>query len=521
MKTFLCTLLLSVLTIVTAWSQNIITTATVEGGKVEGVIENGIGVFKGIPFAAPPVGERRWKAPQPVKAWSGVLKVDKYAPICPQRSFQGPGSSVEISEDCLKLNIWTPAKSANEKLPVMVWIYGGGFALGSASDPSNFGDVLAKKGIITVNIAYRVGALGFMAHPELTAESKNHVSGNYGLLDQIEGLKWVQKNIKQFGGDPEKVTIIGESAGAISVSMLAASPLTKGLFRGTISESGGNFGPVGNSRIEGGIQSLKYAEQVGAEFMKRMGAKNLAELRQISPDKWRNDPLSGMGGFWPNVDGYVIAGDQYKLYEKGEYNDVNILIGTNSDEGAMFVRPVKLEEYQEQIKKRFGAFADRVLELYPATNDEETHSALADIFRESAFAWPTYAWANLQSKTGKSSVYVYYFDRQQPTNPYMKIRGAAHANEINYAFGHLDLQQPNQYTQEDRKLSEQMVEYWTNFVKTGNPNGNGLPQWPVYQEGKPSVLFLDENPTVKAIANEPQLKLMEEFFKWKRSEEKK
>lgn len=504
----------------TLFSQQVLTTATVDGGKVEGLVENGIGVFKGIPFAAPPVGELRWKAPQPVKPWKAVLKADKFAPQCPQMSFPWSGAPKESSEDCLYLNVWTPAQSIDEKLPVMVWIYGGGFAMGSASEPSNYGDVLAKQGVVTVNIAYRVGTFGFMAHPELTAESDKNVSGNYGLLDQIAGLEWVKKNIARFGGDPDKITIFGESAGAISVSMLAASPLTKGLFRGAISESGGNFGPVSDSqKIEGGILSLKGAEQVGLEYMKRMGASNLADLRKLSPEKLLDDRLSSMGGFWPNADGYVIADDQYKLYEKGQYNDVNILVGTNSDEGTMFVRPVKLEEYQKQVKERFGPFAKRVFELYPASNDAETHAALADIFRESAFAWPTYAWANLQSKTGKSNVYVYYFDRQQPTNPSMpfKVRGAAHADEINYVFGHLDLRQPDQFTDADRKLSGQMVKYWTNFAKTGNPNGTGLPQWPIYKEGKSTVLFLNENPTVKTIANEAQLKLMEDFFRWKRT----
>jgi para-nitrobenzyl esterase len=305
--------------------------------------------------------------------------------------------------------------------------------------------------------------------------------------------------------------------------MLAASPLTNELFIGAISESGGNFGPAAETRIEGGIQLLKSAEKVGVEVLERRGAANLSELRQLSPDKWLNDPLSAMGGFWPVVDGYVIVDDQYKLYEKGKYNDVNVLIGTNSDEGVMFVRPVELDEYNEQVEKRFGQYANRVMELYPATTKDETHAALADIFRESAFAWPTYAWANLQSKTGKSRVYVYYFDRQQPQNPYMpmKIRGAAHANEINYVFGHLHQQQPNGFTQEDGKLSEQIVKYWTNFAKKGNPNGKDLPEWPIYSEGKPTVMYLNENAKAGPMPNEAQLKLMEDFFRWKRTGEQK
>ncbi|HRP32671.1 MAG TPA: carboxylesterase family protein [Agriterribacter sp.] len=505
---------------INGFSQNILQTATVTGGKVEGVIENGIGVFKGIPFAAPPVGELRWKAPQPVKPWAAVLQADKFAPPAAQPNAPWEQDPQASSEDCLYLNVWTPAKSTTDKLPVMVWIYGGGFAYGTASEPGNYDNVLAKQGVVTVNIAYRVGALGFMAHPELTAESENHVSGNYGLLDQIAGLKWVQQNIEQFGGDPKKVTIFGESAGAISVSMLAGSPLTKGLFRGAISQSGGNFLPASETKIESGIVVLKSAEKIGTDYMKRMGANNLAELRKMSIEKLLSDPsASSMGAFWPNCDGFVIADDQYKLYEKGKYNDVNILIGTNSDEGAFFVRPVAVEEYHKQMTERFGPFAERVLELYPAKSNDETRTALADIFRESAFAWSTYAWANLQSKTGKSNVYVYYFDREQPVNPNMpfKIRGAAHANEINYVFGKLDVQQPNPFTDEDKKLSAQMVKYWTNFAKTGNPNGDGLPQWPIYKEGTPTVMYLNENPKAGPIANEAQLKLMEDFFRWKRT----
>ncbi|HSL86030.1 MAG TPA: carboxylesterase family protein, partial [Bacteroidales bacterium] len=224
----------------------------VEGGRVEGVEENGITVFKGIPFAAPPVGDLRWKPPQPVKRWKGVLKADRFAPACPQFQRIMPGMTpVETSEDCLYLNVWTPAQSSGERLPVMVWIYGGGFSMGSTSVPLYSGENLARMGVVVVSVAYRIGPLGFMAHPGLTAESEHNASGNYGLLDQIAGLRWVQKNITAFGGDPSTVTIFGESAGAISVSILAASPLAKGLFRGAISQSGGSFAPAGEKRGNG------------------------------------------------------------------------------------------------------------------------------------------------------------------------------------------------------------------------------------------------------------------------------
>jgi para-nitrobenzyl esterase len=485
----------------------------VEGGKIEGTIENGIHVFRGIPFAAPPVGDLRWKAPQPVKVWDGIRRADTFGPSCPQMAMIPGTNQLELSEDCLYLNVWTPAKAANEKLPVMVWIYGGGFAMGSASFPLYSGDELAKRGVILVTITYRVGALGFLAHPELTAESPDKVSGNYGLLDQIAALKWVQKNIEAFGGDPAKITIFGESAGAISVSMLCASPLAKGLFSGAISESGGSFGPVKGQRGLNGVQTLQAAEQDGLAFAQRMGAASIAELRQIAPEKWLSDPSAQMGGFWPVADGLVITDDQYKLYEQGKYNDVNVLIGTNSDEGSMFARPAEsVEEYQKDIRERFGAFADRILEAYPAHTIEETYTSAADIFRETAFAWPTYAWANLQSATGKSNVYLYYFDQPQPPSPFFpaKLRGSAHASEMDYVFGHLDA---GRRTESDFKLSDIMIQYWTNFAKYGDPNGKDLPKWETYSAANPFVLLLKDVPQRIDLPNEDKLLLMEEYFR--------
>jgi para-nitrobenzyl esterase len=379
----------------------------VEGGLVEGTAEEGITVYKGIPFAAPPTGNLRWRPPQPAKSWDGVFKADKYAPACPQIQFDIPiFPKVETSEDCLYLNVWTPAQSPAENLPVMVWIYGGGFAMGSTSMPLYSGEQLAKMGVIVVSVAYRVGPLGFLAHPELTAESPQKVSGNYGLLDQIAGLQWVQRNIKAFGGDPGRVTIFGESAGGVSVSMLAASPLAKGLFHRAICESGGSFSPVRKEKEIGSMQLLAGAESAGVEFAQRMGANSLAELRQISPEKWLKDPAAQMGGCWPVVDGYVIVDDQYKLYEAGKYNDVPVLIGTNSDEGSMFARATTPEQYEKDTRERFGPFAEKVLELYPAKTQDQTLRAMANIFRDTFFAWPTWTWARLQSKTGTSKVFV-------------------------------------------------------------------------------------------------------------------
>jgi para-nitrobenzyl esterase len=481
-----------------------------EGGTIEGTVENGIKVFKGVPFAAPPVGELRWKAPQPVKQWEGVLKTDKFAPGSIQNQ------KLEQSEDCLYLNIWTPANLDNEKLPVMVWIHGGGFSAGAPLEPTYYGQALTKKGVIYVSIAYRLGPLGFLAHPGLSAESPNKVSGNYGLLDQIEALKWVQKNISAFGGDPEKVTIFGESAGAISVSMLCSSPLAKDLFWGAISESGGSFGPVGNTRQDG-IISLKGAENLGTEFMKQFGANSIDEFRKMDPQEWFKSPLAGMS-FWPNADGYIIPDDQYKLYEAGQFNNVNVLIGTNSDEGAMFARPTEPDVYKKGIEDRFGDFAGKILEAFPGDTKEQTMTSTADIFTATAFAWPTWAWARLQSRTGKSRVFMYYFSQQQPKAPFMSVapRGAQHAAEIKYVLQTMD---EKTASEDDLKLSELMATYWTNFAKNGDPNGENLPVWSEFTEANPTVMYLNNSPKQGPVPALDKLELLEEYFKYRRGSE--
>ena len=493
---------------------------TIRDGVIQGTVEDSIAVFRGIPFAAPPVGDLRWKAPQPVKPWAGVLMADKFAPAPVQTKVQWMGD-FNMSEDCLYLNVWTPAVSSKDKLPVMVWIYGGGFSNGATSLPMYNGESMARKGVILVSVAYRLGALGFLAHPELSAESETGTSGNYGLLDQVAGLKWVQDNIAAFGGDPANVTIFGESAGAISVSMLCASPLAKGLFAGAISESGGSFAPVGGKRDNGAyMPSLKGSEQTGLEFAGRMGADNIAELRATPYEKFLDDPLSQMGGFWPTVDGYVIAGDQYKLYQEGKYNDVNVIIGTNSDEGSMFVRPMDPGQYAETIKSRFGPLADRALELYPGHDSLEVYHSLSDIFRETAFAWPSYTWANLQSETGRSKVFVYYFDQFRPVPLYPNgpaQKGAAHSYEMAYVFGHLDQNPAQKPTDEEQALSDIMINYWTNFAKTGDPNRQGLPEWPLYKKGEETVMYLKGvKPAPIAVPNLDKLQFMDDYFKWLR-----
>ena len=500
----------------------VLTDVKVKQGKVHGIVEKGLGTFKAIPFAEAPVGDLRWKAPVPKKKWSGVFDATEFSGMPPQQVRTRPGApGPKVTEDCLYLNIQTPAASAKEKLPVLVWIHGGGFITGDAN--SNDGEKFAKQGIVYVSLSYRTGALGFLSLPELSAENERGISGNYGLLDMIEGLKWVKENIAAFGGDPSKVTIMGESAGAIAVSMLCASPLAKGLFRGAISESGGSFCPVDAVRVDNnGIRDVKGSEDYGLAWMKRIGVSSLAELRQTGWEKLVSDEQSGgVGGFWPTVDGYVLPDDQYKMYEAGNYNDVNVLIGTNSDEGAMFSRPTQLAQYQADIRAEYGPFADRMLELYPAATDEETYGALSDIFRETAFSWPTWAWANLQNKTGKGKVYLYYFDQFDANRPMFggpgapKPRGANHASEMQYVFA-----SPwgRPFQGGDKAVSDAMNHYWANFVKTGDPNGEGLDNWPVYRDGEKTVMFFKNGTALIETPNKAQLELMEDYFAWKRQQ---
>ncbi len=476
-------------------------------GIIQGTIENDIRVFKGIPFAAPPVDDLRWKAPQPAEKWKGIKQTTEFAPSPYQMGNPPSGKS----EDCLYLNIWTPAKSDKEKLPVMVWIYGGGFGAGTTADPVCNGTNLAKKDVVVVAVAYRVGILGFLAHPELSVENPNNVSGNYGLLDQIAGLNWIQKNITAFGGDPDKVTIFGESAGGISVSMLCASPLPKGLFSGAISQSGGSFGPTRPTTYPGeNMKTLQQAEADGEAYLLRSGFKSISELREISADN-----LPGGQG-WPIVDGYVIPDVQHILYEKGNYNDVPVLIGYNSDEGASFSRERTGDEYIANVKKRYGKFADCLIAAYPAGENSVPKTA-RDLMRDAAFGWQTWIWARMQSRIGNSKVYYYYFNQHPdyPEDSPMHGFGSPHGQDVAYAFMTLDSLRRGDISDSDYKLSETMGTYWTNFAKHGNPNGEGVPEWPDFSDEKPNVMYLKSEPHPGSVPDEESMKVLDAYFKWR------
>ncbi|PZX17219.1 para-nitrobenzyl esterase [Breznakibacter xylanolyticus] len=488
----------------------------VDGGVIQGVVTDDLTIYKGIPFAAPPVGDLRWKAPQPLKAWEGVKQTIDFAPA----SMQGGQPASGRSEDCLYLNVWTPAKSAKEKLPVMVWIYGGGFSFGSTSDPVHNGEHLARKGVVLVSIAYRVGQLGFLAHPELSAESAEGISGNYGLLDQIAALKWVRNNIAAFGGDPNRVTIFGESAGAISVSMLCASPLAKGLFHGAISQSGGSFGPTRSTTYPGeNMKTLKQAEDDGVAYLKGFGLTSIADLRKVEAEKLIPQGWTMPGG-WPIVDGVVIPDDQHLLYQAGRYNDVPVLFGYNSDEGLSFPAGRTPSEYIENVKKRFGPYADSLLLAYPV-GEKEVGRTARNLMRDAAFGWHTWSWARLQSQTGTSKVYYYYFDQhpQYPDNSSQSDHGTPHGVDVPYVFKHISDDQPFMSSKTDVQISDIMANYWTNFAKTGDPNGSGLTSWPTFTENNSNVMYLGPGASVGPVPDETSLKVLDGYFEWRRSPE--
>lgn len=476
-----------------------------ESGMVEGTTTAtpGVRVFRGIPFAAPPIGKRRWKAPQPVKHWSGVRKATEFGPRCmqariyPDMIFRDR-SDKPMSEDCLYLNVWTPAKPAQERLAVMVWFYGGGFQAGSSSEPRYDGENFARKGIIVVSVNYRLGVFGFFSYPELSKESGVHASGNYGLMDQIAGLRWVKKNIAAFGGDPEKVTIAGESAGSLSVSALMASPLARGLFQGAMGESGAFFGrpPAGMA-----MPTRSETEQTGEKFAQSLGAKDLAELHAKSAEELLSAAQKDESArFWPSVDGYVLPEDVATIFAEGKQSHVPLLAGWNAEEASWAVVYAKekptAQTFPEQIRTRFKDRAAEVLKLYPAGTEEEARESAIDLASDLFIVYITWEWLEMQNKTGHAAVYGYVFERTPPVSPDMKVNeispkelGARHACEIEYVFGALK-SQPNPWEPVDFQISEAMASYWANFTKTGDPNGPGLAKWPVYDGGdRPMMRF--------------------------------
>jgi para-nitrobenzyl esterase len=489
-------------------------TAKVEQGELRGTSEAGLKVFRGIPFAAPPVGDLRWRAPQPAARWEGMRPADKFAPQCLQTI---PG--ITTSEDCLYLNVWTPAKTTSAHVPVLVWIYGGGFSVGGTSVPTYSGEKLAQKGVVLVSIAYRLGPLGFLAHPGLSAESTKHVSGNYGLLDMIAALQWIQKNISAFGGDPHKVTIFGESAGGIAVSELCASPLTKGLIQGAISESGGSFGHPRAAGAPGeNMRPLAIAERAGEDLALSLGAKSVGDLRSLPGEALITAGQTNRGAAWPVVDGWVIPDDQYKIYESKQFNDTPILVGYNSDEGATFGPPRTPQAYIAGVRARYGSFADRLLKTYPA-EDNTVPKTARDLTRDAAFGWGTWTWARMQASQGKSKAYYYYFDQhpEYPAGSPEAGHGSPHGMEVEYVFGHPTGGPAGKPSPTDLTISDAMVTYWTNFAKFGDPNGKGMPKWPAFSDEHPELMYFSGTAHTGPVPNPDGLKALDAYFAWRRT----
>jgi para-nitrobenzyl esterase len=475
----------------------------IESGSVSGEVidaESGIRVYKGIPFAAPPVGDLRWKPPQPVAPWDGVRACTEYGPACPQRP-QMPSRILvreepqRLSEDCLYLNVWTPAKSSNEKLPVMVWIHGGGFDSGWGHQRDFEGKALARKGAVVVTINYRLGPFGFFAHPLLSKESERDVSGNYGLLDQIAALEWVQKNISAFGGDPGCVTIFGESAGGFSVNLLRVSPLAKGLFHRAISQSGP--GGTATGAPLAGVEAL--GESLARELVGEECDDVLAALRAVPTEELMRVALRSlsleerMSGamteptyeFGPAVDGWVLR-------EKGLPQDVPLILGMNAGEGFYWVTLEALESvvssvegFRAFVEWQYGELADDVLALYPARTKEQVPGAFAAFFGDTTFARSVREVARAMDEVN-ANAYLYCFSRKSLTDPAL---GSYHSVEIAYVFNNLGDRKVDDV---DVKLADTMSSIWVRFAATGNPNGEGLPEWPAYETESDQYLELGD-----------------------------
>lgn len=479
----------------------------VESGAIEGVAQDPLTIYMGVPFAAPPVGELRWREPQPVAPWKGTRQTTSFAPACMQKGVSMPGEKPPATnEDCLYLNVWTPAKTADERLPVMVWIYGGGYRNGSASMPLYWGDKLAQRGVVVVTVAYRLGPLGFLAHPELTAESTKKSSGNYGLLDQISALEWIQRNIAAFGGDRERVTIAGQSAGAMAVSILMASPRAKGLFHRAIGQSGGVFEPLQIAPQ----YLLANAERDGKEYVSSLRADSIAALRK----RPAADLLEGAAGnvSHPVIEPYVLPTAPYDAFVSGSYNKVPILVGFNAEEARALVDvgPVKAATFEADIERSFGALPPPLMAAYPHATDAQAQQARLDLERDLRFGWDMWTWARLQSLQGRA--YFYHFMRRPPF-PEGSVNfswGASHFAELWYMFDHLD-QESWAWSATDRQLAQSMARYWTNFIKSGDPNGEGLPRWPIFGTGG-DALHLDDSVFVGGVPGTGTLQVFDAVY---------
>lgn len=486
-------------------------TVRIASGLVSGAVsaDGLVHAFKGIPYAKPPLGARRWRAPEPPEPWDGVRRAENFGPSSLQPS-RLPNSVAYFgreaqSEDCLYLNVWTAARSGEERRPVMMWIHGGAFYLGSGSLPIFQGEALARKGAVVVTVNYRLGRLGFLAHPQLTKESQRHASGNYGWLDLIAALRWVQVNIGAFGGDPDNVTIFGQSAGSTTINAFMTSPQTRGLFHRAIGQSGGALGPPGRP---GGSSMLMLdaAEKAGWEFCRALGTSSIDELRSrpaediqlVRPeagwtiqqvlDPSKPGPIERETA-WAIIDGDILPEPPHGVFIRGAQHDVPLLTGANSSEGAMFAAASSLAAFTEQALTEFGGRAESFLAQYPARDDAEAAAASRAARGDQTFVAQNWLWARLHARSGRR-VFHYRFERPSPAPEFTSL-GAFHGAEIPYVFGTLDAREWP-WPPSDRDLADTISSYWLNFSATGDPNAEGLPQWPRFDESQPATMIFGE-----------------------------
>ncbi|HXA36947.1 MAG TPA: carboxylesterase family protein [Steroidobacteraceae bacterium] len=499
----------------------------VDEGALQGLEQETAMAYLGIPYARPPIGMDRWREPQAAVAWKGTRPADHFGFSCYQAPFKLPASMGRlpftheyidvgpISEDCLYLNVWAPKHLDAGALPVLVWIHGGGFGGGSGSIPIYNGASLAQRGIVVISINYRVDVFGFLAHPELTAESPRKVSGNYGLLDIVAALRWVRKNIAAFGGDPNRVTVAGQSAGAAAVMALIQMPQAQGLFSRAIAESG----PV----LPIAARDMRASESLGQELASRLGATHLAAMRALSAAELLAAAHSGPPGpprFQPSMDGQILRVDLGQPSAEKAVSDVPILTGMNANEagprstlGDFMGPPVPATtvNYVAKIKRDYGAIAPDVLRLYPAQKDSETVEAAQRLARDKGIAAIIH-WGNVQMRYSHSPVYTYLFNHTEP-GPFSASDGPFHTSEVPYVFGTLDAAPERGFSPVDRRISETMQRYWVNFINSGNPNGAGLNDWPSFTPTDPKFMVLDSSFRAQTLMDDAKMSLFDDFLR--------
>jgi len=490
-----------------------------DSGLISGVAgtNDAVRVFRGIPYAAPPAGMLRWREPQPAKHWDGIRKADQFGAICTQPAFRGASpspNSPNMSEDCLFLNVWTAAASASDRRPVMVWIHPGGYQTGSGGAPGYDGEALAKKGVVLVTINYRLGVFGFFSHPQLSKESEHHASGNYALMDQVAALQWVQNNIGAFGGDPQRVTVFGDSAGSSSIANLMGSPRAKGLFQRAVGESGAWMGLSLTP-----ARTLAEAEQAGVKIAEALHAQTADELRAVPAE----DLLKAGRAGGPVIDGWFLPEDVATTFAQGKQNDVPLIAGSNQDEGTFFLQPTTAAKFIDRSRTRYGDQADAFLKLYPAGSDDEANASQLAAFRDE-LAFVMRVWARAQTKTGHAKAFLFYFTHQPPPPVGATSRGgfgsgATHGSEAQYIFG--NLLPPRAWTNVDHQVSDMLSSYWVNFATSGDPNGKGLAKWAALDDKKSDrPMVLGDQAEMGPAPNRAQLAFFEAVYEKERESER-